>query len=183
MIEIVSIRENLHIQLSRTSSQICKSLIAEHRNHANRNFMDVSMEGADRSTTATEGWMNPEFVARCACEALSSVRVTCAVASCSSHGGGGALDSVLLGICASLVEAEVLPHAARWHRRDLVPALAAVWRAVLRAIVRILSSKAFYGAASHADRGACCISPHDGGDDGVVGFGSSEGDHQRILLM
>ena len=33
-----------------------------------------------------------------------------------------------------LLEAELLPNAARWHRGDLVPALLATWRAVLHVI-------------------------------------------------
>ena len=37
-------------------------------------------------------------------------------------------------MCARLVSAEVLPQAARWHRRDLAPGLIASWRAALRAI-------------------------------------------------
>ena len=36
--------------------------------------------------------------------------------------------------CAALIEREVIPHAARWHRRDLSPLLVAAWRAVLRAL-------------------------------------------------
>jgi hypothetical protein len=57
---------------------------------------------------------------------LAIVRKTCIV--------GAVVDPRLLRACAALVAAEVLPQAARWHRRDLSPSLVAAWRAALRAI-------------------------------------------------
>jgi len=48
-------------------------------------------------------------------------------------------------LATELIKDEVLPQARRWHRRELVPALEAVWRAVVRGLVRIEteSSRAF----------------------------------------
>ena len=67
----------------------------------------------------------PRFVHRCARKLLDAVRHACTTA--------GELDPALLCLCASLIAAEVLPQSARWHRRDLSPALLSAWRAVLRA--------------------------------------------------
>ena len=70
-----------------------------------------------------------ELIARCAREAVAAIRASC-------DDGCGACDAARLGMAAGLVEAEALPQAGRWHRRDLAPALGAAWRAVLRALQR-----------------------------------------------
>jgi hypothetical protein len=70
-----------------------------------------------------------DLIARCARETLSSVRAACALLSKS------AADAAQLeAAAAGLIEAETLPQAGRWHRRDLSPALAAAWSAVARAL-------------------------------------------------
>ncbi len=65
-------------------------------------------------------------MARCVNLLLAHVRQVCSY--------GGVPSRQRLRMCAALVSAEVLPQAARWHRRDLAPGLIAAWRAALRAI-------------------------------------------------
>ncbi len=73
---------------------------------------------------------------------LATVRQICTI--------DAILDPHLLRMCAALVSAEVLPQAARWHRRDLAPGLIAAWRAALRAIAP--PPHAFAARASDAGR-------------------------------
>ena len=80
------------------------------------------------SLSLTDDAALPAPVARAARMLHSAVRRVC---QCTAD---GALDPSLLRLCAALIEAEVLPQSARWHRRDLSPALVAAWRAVLRAV-------------------------------------------------
>ena len=68
-----------------------------------------------------------EVIASCARGTLVAVRAAC------DDGNGGCV-AARIGTVRRLVEAEVLPQAGRWHRRDLAPALSAAWRAVLRAL-------------------------------------------------
>jgi hypothetical protein len=69
-----------------------------------------------------------ECVAHCARLALAAIRAAC--------DGGDGWDASRARACAALLETEAMPQAARWHRRDLVPALLAAWRAVLRSLAR-----------------------------------------------
>ena len=64
-----------------------------------------------------------ELVARCARQALAAIPAD-------------TWDASRVRACVTLLEAEVIPQAVRWHRRDLVPALLAAWRAVVRALAR-----------------------------------------------
>jgi hypothetical protein len=112
--------EQFRIQISRASCQVCKTLHSIHKEYASPHN-----EGNVNNNVT---WIpKPEIIARCARTALAAVRGS---ACC-----GDAADlSRRLAMCASLIEREALPQAGRWHRRDLVPAATAAWRAVLRAI-------------------------------------------------
>jgi len=85
-----------------------------------------------------------ELIALCARQALVAVHAAC----CGPDGW----DAGHAQACAAVLEAETLPQAARWHRRDLVPALLAAWRAVLRALAR---------GPGPAHLGACEVLPRE----------------------
>ena len=123
--------DKLRCLLSRASCQICKALLASEK--------DMKAFNAAHPTTAAVtapppplgmGDMPLELIARCARQALVSIRSAC-------DDGGGGLDGARAAMALRLVEAEVLPQAGRWHRRDLAPMLEATWRAVFRALRRL----------------------------------------------
>ncbi len=108
-------------RLSARHPQICKTLLAQHKNGwAPPAHVPSAIEPTPGAPL--------ELVAQCARQALAAIQAAC--------GGGDGWDAERARVCATLLEAEALPQAARWHRRDLVPALLAVWRAVLRALAR-----------------------------------------------
>jgi hypothetical protein len=100
---------------------MCKTLLAWHRSGP-----ATPAHAAHGSAAATP----PQLVAHCACQALAAIQ------SAGGAGDGRGAAAARARACAALLEAEALPQAARWHRRDLVPALLAAWRAVLRALAR-----------------------------------------------
>jgi hypothetical protein len=122
--------------LSRASRQICKTLLTHEKSR--RSSMDdiSSQQEPSAARTSSVGAVESivagvplDIIARCARQALSSVRATCA------HLSKSAADAAQLeAAAAGLIEAETLPQAGRWHRRDLSPALAAAWSAVARAL-------------------------------------------------
>ena len=69
------------------------------------------------------------LIARCASSGASQV-----IGLCDAGTGGCGGAAWRLRLCAALIEQEVIPQAARWHRRDLSPALLAAWHAVLTAL-------------------------------------------------
>ncbi len=99
---------------------MCKTLLAAQKNER------VTCADASPATEPSCRGAPPQLVAHCARQALAAVRAAC--------GGSDGWDAGLARACAALLEAEALPQAARWHRRNLVPALLAAWRAVLRAL-------------------------------------------------
>ncbi len=102
---------------------MCKILLAAHKNApATPADAPAAIEPASGAPLA--------LVAHCARHALSAIAIR---AACW---GGDGRDAGRARACAAMLEAEALPQAARWHRRDLVPALLAAWRAVLRALAR-----------------------------------------------
>ena len=115
--------------------QICKAILANEKERKSH----TAELGATTPTTASAGQSDAKIaqllaatggvplplVARCARDALAAISAACAD-SCSGWDAGR------VGVVRRLVEAEVLPQAGRWHRRDLVPGLEATWRAVLR---------------------------------------------------
>ena len=114
-----------------SSSQICKSLLAWLRDAdslppAITRSRSEPLPG-EAAALATTGGVPLELVARCASKALAAVRAAC-------DDGAGGWDAGRAGLVTWLVETEALPQAGRWHRRDLAPALAAAWRAVVRAL-------------------------------------------------
>ncbi len=111
--------------------QACKHLITAHNSEA---ATSAGPTNKGRSASA-------EIVARCANILLADVRQACSY--------GGVPSQRRLCMCAALVSAEVLPQAARWHRRDLAPYLIAAWRAALRAIAPQQSGPARGAAAGH----------------------------------
>ncbi len=103
---------------------MCKSLLAAQNN------APLACTDAPPAIEPTSG-APLHLVARCARQALTAIQAACA--------GADGWDAARGRACAALLEAETLPQAARWHRRDLVPALLATWRAVLRALARRLA--------------------------------------------
>ncbi len=95
---------------------------------------------ATLSTQGATGGVPLDLVARCARDALAAVRVAC-------DDGRGGCNATGVALAVHLVESEALPQAGRWHRRDLAPALAAAWHAVLRALRR---AEAGHGGAHSA---------------------------------
>ena len=128
--------DKLRCLLSRASCQICKALLASEKDMraAHSNAAPPTTAAATPIHQATPppvmGGMPLELIARCARQALVSIRSAC-------DDGGGGLDGARAAMALRLVEAEVLPQAGRWHRRDLAPALEATWWAVVRALRRL----------------------------------------------
>ena len=112
-------------------SQICKTLLAWLRDGDSSQATITRSRSeplpGEAAALATTGGVPLELVARCARKALAAVRAAC-------DDGAGGWDAGRAGLITWLVEAEALPQAGRWHRRDLAPALMAAWRAVLRAL-------------------------------------------------
>jgi hypothetical protein len=106
---------------------MCKTLLAAHKNGS------VTSANIPPAAIEPTSGVPLQLVAHCARQALPAIQAAC----CCGRGGGW--NAARARACAALLEAEALPQAARWHRRDLVPALLAVWRAVLRALARPLA--------------------------------------------
>ena len=102
---------------------MCKLLISAHKTN-----LDATFEQSESATTygSTEQY---RLVARCARMGADDVRYLC-----NDNIRSAEESRQRLRRCATLIEREVIPHAARWHRRDLSPLLVAAWRAVLRAL-------------------------------------------------
>jgi hypothetical protein len=111
--------------------QICMTILKHEKtsstSQARTRHVDHS---ATKETDATVSGIPVDIIARCAKNALSSVRAACAAAAAESSTDATQLEAAAAG----LIEAETLPQAGRWHRRDLSPALAAAWSAVARAL-------------------------------------------------
>ncbi len=102
---------------------MCKTLLAAHKS-------GLVSAPTDSSTAIEPASGVPlDLVKHCARQTLAAIQP-----ACRSVGGGW--DAALARACARRLEVEALPQAARWHRRDLVPALLTTWRAVLRALPR-----------------------------------------------
>ncbi len=124
---------------------MCKAILAnerkrnaaEHSEH--RSARSVLPQGENAATPcaqAATGGVPLELIAHCAREALADILAACSGGSVGQDGP----DSAQLDMVAHLVEAEALPQAGRWHRRDLAAGLAASWNAVLRALRRAAAS-------------------------------------------
>jgi ribosomal protein S9 len=118
-----------------------KALLAHHKRHPSPSS-HLSLEAAvlirSRSHSPAPAATMPcgiplDLVADCGCYALASIHAACGG---GGGGGGGRAGAARLALAAGLVEAEALPQARRWHRRDLEPALTAAWAAVLRSLRR-----------------------------------------------
>ena len=94
-----------------------KFLIAAHSD-----FLAASTSSAERNPDSPSPAITPVLIAQCGRTALAAIRMA----------SGG--DPRWLALCAAVIEREALPQAGRWHRRDLVPAATAAWRAVVRAL-------------------------------------------------
>ena len=116
--------------------QICKAILANDKKKISAELDPASLTAAPTSSIrqadisqaqllAATGGVPLPLVARCARDTLVAISAACA-------DGCGGWDAGRVGVVRRLVEAEVLPQAGRWHRRDLVPGLEATWRAVLR---------------------------------------------------
>ena len=103
--------------------QMCKLLISAHKADELPAFEQFECSAASGSTDKYR------LVARCARMGADDVRYLC-----NDNIRSAEESRQRLRRCATLIEREVIPHAARWHRRDLSPLLVAAWRAVLRAL-------------------------------------------------
>ncbi len=103
---------------------MCKALLAAHKARA-------PAPADPPPAAAPAASVPPALVAACARQALATI-----LAAGSGGGRSAVWDAARARACAALLEAEALPQAARWHRRDLVPALLAAWAAVRRALAR-----------------------------------------------
>jgi hypothetical protein len=107
-------------------SQLCKTLIAA-RTERKQQHDCLKRSGSapnepTRSTSVTIGETSLQVIVSCARDALATIRAAFLQ------------DLTLVSVVIRLIETEALPQAARWHRRDLAPALEAAWNAVLRAL-------------------------------------------------
>ena len=125
--------ENIRIELSRATCQICKALVAAHRGPPS--FTSAA------SVSPSAAAVRPELVEHCARNALR------AILSIS-----GSRDGSELALCEALLRAEEMPQVARWHRKDLVPAALAAWRSALQALARARERRADAGAGGRSVR-------------------------------
>ena len=123
---------------------MCKAILTDEKNRKAAHRSNSTSSANSNKIIATvsiqdaTGGVPLEIVARCARDAFATVRSAC-------DDGRGGCDAARAVLAAQLVEAEALPQAGRWHRRDLAPGLAAAWNAVLRALRRAAPSLAANG--------------------------------------
>eukprot|EP00292_Cryptomonas_paramecium_P022251 CAMPEP_0113672390 /NCGR_PEP_ID=MMETSP0038_2-20120614/6241_1 /TAXON_ID=2898 /ORGANISM="Cryptomonas paramecium" /LENGTH=158 /DNA_ID=CAMNT_0000588663 /DNA_START=287 /DNA_END=763 /DNA_ORIENTATION=+ /assembly_acc=CAM_ASM_000170 len=123
--------------LLRLSAKICKSIIAFTK--TKKNALDNQPMEYEQAIAGVDLCL----IASLGRESLStSCGITMAQGSKRTAWSELSVDERRdrLRVVSWLIETEVLPQASRWHRRDLVPAAEAVWRAVLRGLARLLSS-------------------------------------------
>ena len=124
------ITSQLRCMLSQESCRICKALLANEKEIQATRAKAVPPTASPIKFDGVSANVPLELVARCARKALVSIRSVC-------DDGDGGWDGARAALALRLVEAEVLPQAGRWHRRDLAPMLEATWRAVFRALRRL----------------------------------------------
>ena len=146
--------------------QICKAILANDKKRTTAELDPASLTAASISSNrkadisqaqllAATGGVPLPLVARCARDTLVAISAACA-------DGCGGWDAGRVGVVRRLVEAEVLPQAGRWHRRDLAPGLGAAWRAVLRGLPAEASAAgaAAVGTCSTCEPLTCADMPY-----------------------
>ena len=146
--------------------QICKAILANDKKRTTAELDPASLTAASISPArqadisqaqllAATGGVPLPLVARCARDTLVAISAACA-------DGCGGWDAGRVGVVRRLVEAEVLPQAGRWHRRDLAPGLGAAWRAVLRGLPAATSAAgaAAVGTCSTCEPLTCADMPY-----------------------
>ena len=134
-------------------NQVCKLLIAK-ADAGHRRAEDVLAHSAyfiASSTSAAQDSITANDIGNAALIARwGRILLSATLQACRACGDGS--DAAFARRCAILIEAEVLPQSARWHRRDLSPLLLSAWRAVLRGLPAAVSVA---GAAADGTCSTC----------------------------
>mmetsp|Transcript_89894 Transcript_89894/g.240215 ORF Transcript_89894/g.240215 Transcript_89894/m.240215 type:complete len:260 (+) Transcript_89894:98-877(+) len=117
-----SLVARVRAQVRRANVQVCKALMAR------------GGASVDEDESATQS--APSHIAGVPLQTIADLALT-VLTSARSRGADVKSGALELRCFAHLVEAEVLPQAELWHRRELAPALVAVWRAALRGAKRL----------------------------------------------